>query len=115
MSAGSAREEDAQEDAQMQREGGESPLERQRVEEVWTQLRNRTGSKETTECENTGLEEPTAQDDLVDATVAMLCRSGRELRSTIRCYSGKSAIVIDYLGPFACALLSVNSSGTHYH
>jgi hypothetical protein len=54
----------------MRWEGDESPLEGQRVEEVRTRLQNRTGTRETTECENTGLEEPTAQDDLVDATVA---------------------------------------------
>jgi hypothetical protein len=57
MSAGSAREDDDQEDAQMRREDDEPPLEGKRVEDVWTRLRNRTGSEEIIECENTGFEE----------------------------------------------------------
>jgi hypothetical protein len=40
------------------------------VEDIRTRLGNRTGSKETTECEITELEELAAQDDLVDASVA---------------------------------------------
>src|SRR5689334_14691566 len=38
-------------------------------EDVQTRLQDRMGSEKTTECENQGLEEQTARDDLVDATI----------------------------------------------